>query len=290
MTPRVSVIVCTHDRPAQLRRCLRSVGELNDPVEVIVVDSASLPPVRSIVEEFESTVDVRYAYERRPGLSTARNLGLKLAGCPIVAFLDDDARPRPDWAGWIHSAYDDPGVACVGGACIADFCGRERPGWLSDGLLRFAGITTFPHAPFTANRAADYPFGANISFRRDLLLEAGGFDPALGRTGTTLLSGEDFAAINAIRAAGGVVRVEPRAVVDHEVAGSRLESSYYWRRLWWEGRTRARMSPGWRRRAGLVIEAPLHLARYARSRDRHDLLRATAETCGHVSEWWGHAA
>ncbi len=33
-----------------------------------------------------------------PGISLARNLGLRVATSEWVAFLDDDALPAPDWA------------------------------------------------------------------------------------------------------------------------------------------------------------------------------------------------
>jgi GT2 family glycosyltransferase len=280
----LSVVVCTHGRPVDLERCLGALAALEDPVEAIVVDSASEPPVRELARRFPG---VRYLREELPGLSRARNLGVAAATCELVAFVDDDACVAPDWARRLAAAFDDPGVGCAGGTCRAAFT-TPRPRWLSDRLLQFAGITAFGNEPRDATSSADYPFGANLCFRRSALLEAGGFDERLGRIGTSLLSGEEYAAIEAVRALGWRVRLQPDAVVDHYVAPERCRPSYYWRRLYWQGVTHARAG-GWRRPLGLCLEAPAHLLRYLGSRDRYFLYRATAETAGHLGEWAGLA-
>ena len=63
----ISVIICTRDRPAHLRECLRSLERLSDrPEEILVVDNASrTSETREVVREFPG---VRYVFEPRPGL------------------------------------------------------------------------------------------------------------------------------------------------------------------------------------------------------------------------------
>jgi cellulose synthase/poly-beta-1,6-N-acetylglucosamine synthase-like glycosyltransferase len=282
---RLSAVVCTHDRPEDLRRCLEAFASLADPVEVIVVDSASTPPCRELVEAHAPWIaDLTYLREEAPGLSRARNRGLQHATGAIVAFVDDDAAPRPDWGRRIVEPFDsDPRAGCVGGACHAFFPDCERPRWLSDRLLQFAGITRFTTAR-DARSSAEWPFGANIAFRREALDAAGGFPEHLGRTGTALLSGEESAAIEAVLDAGWSVVLHPDAAVDHAVPASRCVSSYYWRRLWWTGVTRARMG---RRRgrtlARLLAAAPVRFALYVATWDRVHLYRL-AETAGFVRD------
>ena len=149
--------------------------------------------------------------------------------------------------------------------------------------LQFAGITRFETAR-EARSSAEWPFGANIAFRREALEAAGGFPEHLGRTGTSLLSGEESAAIEAVRDAGWRIVLHPDAAVDHAVPGSRCVSRYYWQRLWWAGVTRARMrrSRG-RTLARLLAAAPLRFCLYVVTLDRVYLYRL-AETAGFLRD------
>src|SRR5262249_61728241 len=95
--PRLSVVFCPHNRPADLARCLDALGALEDPVEVVVVDSASEPPVTVSTMRGEAGPQaIVHVRENRRGLSLARDRGLAAATAPIVAFVDDDAAPEPD--------------------------------------------------------------------------------------------------------------------------------------------------------------------------------------------------
>jgi GT2 family glycosyltransferase len=281
--PILTVVVCTHERPADLERCLEALARLADPVEVVVVDSASAPPCRGVVERFARRIPhLRYAYEPQPGLSRARNRGLALTGTELIAFVDDDAAVAPDWARRIAAPFADRSVACVGGACVPLFR-APRPAWLSDRLLQLAGITRYGAHPRDVRRRSDYPFGANMCFRADALRAVGVFPEQLGRTGASLLSGEDTAAVDALRAAGFRVRLEPAAVVEHAVAPERCRSGYYWRRLWWQGVTRARSRRARGEGLRLAAAAPARLLLWALRRDRLYLYRL-AETAGYTAE------
>jgi GT2 family glycosyltransferase len=276
--PILSVVICTHDRHDDLARCLAAVGALEDPVDVIVVDSGPSSPAGTLVAQLLPTA--RYVCEPEPGLSRARNRGIAEAACDIVAFIDDDAAPAPDWAARLLAGFVDDTTACVGGTCTPDFV-TTRPRWLSDQLLQYAGITRFGREPRVAERSRDYPFGANIAFRRAAVLSAGGFRETLGRTGTSLLSGEEADLVERLRGDGLTVRIEPGARVDHTVSAERCTSAYYWRRLWWQGISRARGDRSLRVGVRLLVGAPVRLGLWAVTRDRVHLYRI-AETAGFV--------
>lgn len=285
--PRLTVVVCTHDRPTDLARCLEALTALERRVEVLVVDSASELPCRELVDGFANRLPgLRYIREGEPGLSRARNRGVAEASGEFVAFVDDDAAPRPDWAKHLLAAFaSDDRIGCVGGACIAVFPSEARPpSWLSERLLQFAGITRFGPRAREARSSAEWPFGANIAFRVHALPEGRPFAEQLGRHGTTLLSGEEAALVERVRAAGWRIWLEPRAVVDHTVHQERLESRYYWRRLWWGGVSRARSTEV---ASGLGVKlalaAPMRCLLYVLTRDRVHLYR-TAETAGFFAE------
>jgi GT2 family glycosyltransferase len=278
IAPCMSVVVCTHDRPRDLERCLTALAALEDHVELIVVDSGPITPVDELVRRVHPRA--RYVLERQPGLSRARNRGLQEATCELVAFVDDDAAPDPKWAAALVRGFDRDDVACVGGACIPRFTSR-RPSWLSDRLLQYAGITCFGRLARESERSSDYPFGANIAFRRSAVAAIGGFREDLGRTGASLLSGEEAELIDRLRAGGRRIWLAPDAIEQHTDSAERCRSAYYWRRLWWQGVTRARGGASASTWARLLVAAPARLVLWLVTRDRVHLYRI-AETLGFV--------
>jgi GT2 family glycosyltransferase len=282
----LSVVVCSHGRPADLRECLRALASAGDAsLEVVVVDSASEPPLEPVVEECRSELAaVSYLYVSEPGLARARNIGMRAARGELIAFVDDDAAPARGWADAIRAAFArDSRIGCVGGTCRAVFpSGRARPRWLSDRLLCFAGITNFGDEPHVARSSAEWPFGANMAFRREAL-EGRGFDERLGRRAGDLASGEDSDMVARVQADGWTIWLEPSAVVDHTVHASRLEKRYYRRRLWAQGRSRAEAT---RRSAmtsvRLLAAVPVRSALYLLSRDRVHLYRL-GESAGYFA-------
>lgn len=87
----MSVVLTTRDRPAELRRAIRTVqGQTLEDWELIVVDDGSVP---AVVLDPGAAADPRVALVRHPealGVSRARNAGIARATAPWVAFLDDD--------------------------------------------------------------------------------------------------------------------------------------------------------------------------------------------------------
>jgi len=276
----ISVVVCTHERPQDLADCLDSLVAIGADLEVIVVDSASRQPCRALVDAFSGRLSsLRYVYVAEPGLSRARNAGVAAATGDIIAFIDDDASPQPGWDARLRRAFaEHPRAGCVGGACLARFAAR-RPGWLSERLLQLSSITRWGEHPCQPRSSAEWPFGANMAFRAEVLAAAGEFSVALGRVGTSLLSGEDSDMVQRVLAGGWEVWLEPRAAVLHTVHPERCCSSFYWRRLWWAGVSRAK-APSLRVAVRLGLAAPIRLGLWLATRDRYYLYR-TAESAGY---------
>ncbi len=277
----LSVIVCTHDRPDDLDRCLEGLALLEPQPEVIVVDSASAVPAAPVVGRHRDRIPgVQCLRVEQPGLSLARNAGIAAASRSLIAFVDDDAVPLAGWAAAIERAFEDPRIGCVGGACQPDFA-VPRPAWLSDRLLQLAGITRFGSQPRKARSSAEWPFGANMAFRRATLDQVGGFSPALGRVGRSLLSGEDSEMVARTLTGGWLVWLDPRAIVDHRVSAERCHSRYYWKRFWWNGISRA-VRPRGTVTVRVLCAAPVRVLLWALSGDRVYLYRL-AETVGYLA-------
>lgn len=87
--PKVSVIIPTHNRSSFLIEAVESVLAQDLPdYELIVVDDGSTDDTNMTMEPFAGKLT--YTYQKNRGVSSARNLGLKLAGGRYIAFLDSD--------------------------------------------------------------------------------------------------------------------------------------------------------------------------------------------------------
>ncbi len=225
---RVSIIVCTRDRPEALGNCLHSLEALRYPnLEIIVVDNS--PSDDGARRMFQTTVGkdhrFRYVREDRPGLSCARNAGLEIATGLVTAFTDDDVVVDSDWIGGIlHGFSRRDTIACVTGlVAAANLDGPTeqyfdaRVAWSTRCEPRiFDGDPVDrpgPLYPFAAGS-----FGALVAVRTSVLQALGGFDNALG-VGTPSRGGEDLDLLVRILLAGHVIAYEPAAVSWHHHRG-----------------------------------------------------------------------
>ena len=114
-----SVIIATRNRKHQLRRCLEALTNLETPrsaFEIIVVDDGSVVTAAEVVEGFANRLRVKLLRQQRAGPSRARNQGAKAAIGELLAFTDDDCRPRPDWLEQFRLTFDRWGSCLLGGA------------------------------------------------------------------------------------------------------------------------------------------------------------------------------
>jgi glucosyl-dolichyl phosphate glucuronosyltransferase len=236
---RISVVVCTFNRPDYLRSALQSLALQTLPIddfEIIVVDNGSGCVTRELVDDIRERMrNLRYVRENCIGLSRARNTGAKAASSPYIAYLDDDAKPEPGWLESIVRAFCDtePAPAAVGGRVFLEW-GTDPPNWLP---MRYWTIYTYldhgSEGRFLGQN--EHLVGANMAFRKDVLLDLGGFDVQLGRQGSTLLSGEEAALVARLREQNLPIYYEPSALVWHAVPPHRRRIRWLCGRLFWDG-------------------------------------------------------
>lgn len=90
MRPRVSVCICTRNRPQELRRCLGSIARSTLRVDEIVVSDDSTDEHTADMLRANRN-EARYLKGPRAGLGANRNRALLAVGGDYVLFLDDDA-------------------------------------------------------------------------------------------------------------------------------------------------------------------------------------------------------
>jgi glucosyl-dolichyl phosphate glucuronosyltransferase len=250
----VSVLICTYNRSPRLAQTLHYFRTRPAPetfeAEVIVVDNNSTDGTRHVVEEASSrsAIPIRYAHECRQGKSFALNTGLTMARGEILALTDDDVEPGPDWLERIVEAFRTQDIVFAGGRVLPNW-EAPPPSWL---LTRRAqdiwgplALLDYGDAPFFYTAEAPpqrRPVGANLAVRRDVMCRLGGWRTDLGKVNNTLISGEDHEIYFRMRRAGEYRGVyDPRIVVVHDVAASRLAPQYFRQWFFAAGRTRAIM-------------------------------------------------
>src|SRR3954454_8672512 len=166
--PRVSVVVCAYNAERTMEACLASLEVLNYPdYEVIVVNDGSRDRTLEISERFPYC---RIISQENKGLSVARNVGAEAATGEIIAYTDSDCVADPDWLTYLVGKMVDGNLAACGGP---NFPPPE------DSLVP-AAVAVSPGGPthvLISDEVAEHTAGCNMAFRRDALLELGGFDP-----------------------------------------------------------------------------------------------------------------
>ncbi|GAB2191902.1 glycosyltransferase family 2 protein [Sessilibacter sp. MAH1] len=238
---KVSAIICTYNRYDLLAKSIESLVSQSIPsseYEIIVVDNtpnARLEEGKSYFERYSKVPNLTYLFENTPGLSNARNVGIKESSSEIIAFLDDDAIASERWLEEIiHSFASFEKVGVVGGK-ISPIWELERPAWLDDTLKGYVSVVDWGGRLRIASED-EWFAGANIAFKKSLLQECGGFSTSLGRVGSgnVLLSNEEIQVLNYIKNSGYHSVYSPDACVKHLVEKARISRDWFRRRVSWQ--------------------------------------------------------
>lgn len=237
----VSVVLCsyTETRWESLVLAVASVQAQSQPAAeiVVVVDHNTALLNRARALRGVVAVPNRHAQ----GLSGARNTGTAVSTGDIVAFLDDDAFAEADWLAELAAPYAEPTVLGVGGLVTANWL-TARPSWFPP---EFDWVVGCAYRGMSTGRATvRNMIGANMSFRRELLVESGGFRTELGRVGARPLGCEETELCIRLQRGhpDGAHVYEPAAQVWHSVPGTRATWSYFRSRCYAEGLSKAMVS------------------------------------------------
>ena len=237
---RITAAICTYDRYDLLDEALRSVADQQvapDAFEILVIDNS--PSAEASAAEqvrHAGTANLRWVHEPVAGLSNARNLAVRLARAPLIAFLDDDAVADTGWLDALARAFEvlGEGVGVVGGRVRPRWV-ASRPDWLSDDLLGYLSVVDLG-AELRPLRAGEWVAGANIAYRTEALRQVGGFSLALGRVGAgiALMSNDEIELGDRLAAAGWATAYAPDAAVAHLVDPARATQAWFRRRIAWQ--------------------------------------------------------
>jgi glycosyltransferase involved in cell wall biosynthesis len=212
-----------------------------DDVElVVVVDGTDIVHER-VRDEYGDCEDVIiHCNAENVGLLESRNTGAEIASGDIIAFIDDDAVADEQWIENLVESYKKQDVIAVGGTMTGEWV-AGKPGFLPEEFYWLVGVT---HRGF-----ADGPgevrntFGSNISFRRDVFLELGGFDTEIGgRKGDVNLQGGETELCARMREEYDQgIWYNPDAIVAHKIFDYRTRLFWLVDRAFWQGYSKRAM-------------------------------------------------
>jgi GT2 family glycosyltransferase len=253
--PAVSVVVCayTEARLDSLHRLLDALPQqTRPPAEVILVADGGDRLAATFRRRFPDALVV--VNDGPHGHAGAANRGVSAARGEVVAFIDDDAAPADErWLEWLTHGYSEPHVLGTGGR-VEPRWRTARPGWFPDEFLWVVGAT---HRGMAAGGGAvRNVWMGNMSVRRTLFDEVGGFRTSLSRVGTKPFGVQEteFCVRAAHRRPGGVFLYEPRARVVHDVPAARATFAYFRSHCFDEAVAKVEMARHVGARSGLAAE------------------------------------
>jgi len=233
----VSVVVCTYamERYDAFTETVESVlDQTYEPLEIVLVVDGNPEVYERVQEDFCGRQNVVcHNNDENRGISYSRTKGAELASGDVVAMIDDDAVAREDWIESLVEVYEETDAVAVGGDVRPDWQ-TDRPAFFPEEFYWLVGCVE----PGFAEDGEEVrnTYGSNISFRRDVFLEAGGYDTHTGRRGDKHVQAHEAPVCIRIRelTGQGVIYTDD-AVVEHKLFDYRGEFTWLVARSFWQG-------------------------------------------------------
>ena len=234
---KVSVVVCTYtmDRYDVFTEAVESaLTQTYEPLEVVLVIDGNPEVYDRAVADFGDRENVVvHDNEENRGISFSRTKGAELASGEIVAFIDDDGVAEADWIATHVETYEETDAVAVAGYVAPNWV-TDKPDFFPAEFYWLVGCTEKGFAEDGEEIRNGY--GSNVSYRRDVFLDVGGYDVNTGRKGDRHVQAHEAPVGIRIREAygRGVIYVED-AVVHHTLFDYRGEFRWLVFRSFWQG-------------------------------------------------------
>ncbi len=221
----VSVVIPAHDSEKTIAACLDGLSNqtaARGASEIIVVDDGSRDATRAVAE----ARGVRVLTQANLGAAAARNLGAQNADGEIVLFIDADCVPETNWIEAMTAPFADAAIVGAGG--------MKRTHQRGIVPLFIQMEFDYRYDRVRAQKQFDFIDSGTAAYRREVFINAGGFD-------TSLSDAEDVDLSYRLVEQGYKMAFAGDAVVYHAHPESVWE---YWRRkyvyAYWRTRVYAR--------------------------------------------------
>ena len=239
MTLGISVIICTYNGALRISETIKHLAlqqvSSNIPWEIIIVNNASTDNTAFIAnQEWKKycikSADFKILEQPIPGRNNALILGVKEARFEYILACDDDNWLNPDY---VNQAFkimlSDSMIGVLGGCGIFE---PEEPRNKEINDFKFYYVNGSQNWANTEH----WVYGAGSIYRKSIflsLLESGWQQITIGRTGNSLISGEDVEICFMIFLMGYKIHTDDRLTFKHFVPSKRQSSAYLQNLSFW---------------------------------------------------------
>lgn len=169
----IDVVIATYNRKGDIENLIHKLRKQCQPDDFIYVVFQNIREKK----EFNSP-GVKSLFSSPPNLPKARNAGINAGVNPIILFLDDDVIPDENLMNNHRLCYQQTWIGAVAGYVDDPLFDRNiiSPSSFDPSCGRLIQNFSVSKSQYTIS-----VMGANMSFRRESLMEIGGFDPCFKR-------------------------------------------------------------------------------------------------------------
>jgi len=210
-----------------LPKCLEHLkNQTADPAnyEIVLINNNSTDKTESICKDYINAnphLNVFYFLETNPGLSHARNRGVKEAKGNVLCFIDDDGFAIPDYVKTItkyasNSEYIS--YMAFGGKVTPCYNKGKNPLWISKYISGLVSEVDLGKKVKQFDKK--YPAGCNMIFRKEFFENHGGFNVDLHTRG------DDKYIFEKLKTANYKILYIPELEVSHFIDDYRLKKDF----------------------------------------------------------------
>jgi succinoglycan biosynthesis protein ExoM len=278
--PLITVCICTYRRPVLLKRSLDALSRQNTggdfTYDVVVADNDAEESARGAVAEFRASsfLKVTYCVQREQNIALVRNTAVATATGDLVAFIDDDEFPTPDWLATMLRALKQYQVDGILGPVRPHF-DEAPPAWILRGRLCDRPEHDTGHVLHWSQTRT-----GNVLFRRAILSGAG--EPFRREFGN---GGEDDDFFRRMMARGYTFVWCNEGVVYEVVPPERTTRKYFLRRALLRGQNQERLLT-LKSVATSIVAVPVYAAMlpFVSLRGHHVFMHVTIRLMDHAGK------
>ncbi len=224
----ISVLIPAFNEEDYIAACLAPLVDMQKKyrdqdviIEIIVCDNNSTDKTAQIVSSFSPYVIL--IHETKKGPAAARQAAFLKSTGDIIATMDADCVPNPDWIERALNDFENPNVVSVAGLC--EFSNDYSSAWAVTGAQKYLFPTLHYLTTKFLNKGGMMLAG-NAWFMRGILEKIGGFDTSYE------FHGDDASTTIAISKAkdkNDVMLYDPKLIV--QTSSRRYKTTGYWKTM-----------------------------------------------------------